>query len=1797
MPIKKYQQPPYFDDFDELKNYMRILFRPGVAVQARELTQMQTILQAQIDRHGRHTFKDGTPVIGGNAVLSDNVEYIKVESTFTFNSIDYVTDDYYQELIGTTITGEDTGVTAIVLDATPFISAAEPITLFVRYTSSGTDNNTKLFNPGEVLQSNSGIPRFAKVRAINETPLGKSTFVSVQEGSFFVSGNFVYSPAGTIIVDKYSNKGSGRIVYKVTESIITPANDITINDNALGAPNEAAPGAHRYQIKLELALQPFELANRDEDNIIQLLVVTEGRTQKTARTELSKLGDTLAQRTFEESGNYAVRPFQINIREHLKDDVLGGNYALGYFSAAQGGDATKIAVGLEKSVAYVSGYRIEIEDTKYVEVNKARDTEFFNAATISASYGNFVVITNVTSIPDVDTFNLVVIQDAGSQQIGTARIRAIDFISGTPGTPTAVYYAYLFDVVIDAGKSFTAADRLVQTRSPQAQFVADVVVPTINNTAENSMVFPLPFTPVDTLRGGGGEIDTLYFVKKSFNSRTVTGGIVTLTADAQSVFPSVSNTDWIATRHDTGAIIDLTGHIVLGGTPAGTTATIDFAAAGVPDSTVVSIIAPLRKNLVEKTKTLLVDQQVVIASPSTIAGVPESLKKADVYRIKAIYMSGGFGVAPTTSNLNVTDRYSFSDGQRDNYYDISTITLKQGALPPTGQLLVVFDYFQHGIGDYFSVDSYTNVNYEEIPTFASRNGIIKLHDAIDFRPRVADIGGTFVGTGASTSDSLKSGSLITADITFYLPRIDKIVVDKAGSFYALEGISSRNPKPPENPKEGMVLYELTVPAYTFQPKDVIPKQIDNKRYTMRDIGSLENRINKLEYYTSLSLLEKQTADTQIFDGNGVARFKNGFIVDGFYGHNLGDVSHPDYRVSIDKSRGELRPHFYEDNVRLIYDAANSSGLTKSGNFLTLNYTEVTTIEQPYASYSEFVNPYDVFDWTGQLELSPSQDEWKETEVRPDVIIDNEGIFDSLQGIIDETEVVGTVWNEWQTNWVGESVISRENVLAGTRRTSVEFSGGGNRVITENRRIDTFNERSTFAITTEQSRTGIRTSVVPDTITTEIGERVVEVNIVPFIRSRRVYFRGTQLKPLTQMYLFFDNTNITEFARQESFLDFTDNIGEIRIYRPAFGQTQAELLAELSGQGLFTSTDLVTDENGNIEGSFIIPNFPNNRFRTGSRAVKLTDSPTNTTADTTTSAEVLYTASGIVETKENVVLSTRVPRLERTTLDDSRTVLSRETRTTGTSTSTTVEGRFVRFVDPLAQTFIIEEPGGAFITSIDLYVQQKADVPIFIQIRTVENGIPTGVVVPLAEATVNAADINVSQDASVATRFTFPAPIYLLSGVEYAFVVQTKSPIPKVFVSRLGEFDITNPDFRITKQPYNGVFFRSQNASTWTPDQDSDIKFRMNRASFSTQTGTARLVNAPLDSRRLTLDPLTTTSGSSIIRVFHRNHGLFSGFSTVTISGVEANVGSNLNGIPVSEINATHTVLNVEQDFYEIDVTSNATSTGRAGGNAVRATENKTLDAFHPIVSAIEPQTTTISWATRLTTGQSPASQNTQAPHLVDAQFFQTPINETTTNLRPYTIVSPNDEGVLSISGAKAFALEGYFDNGGFDNLSPVIDLERASVITIANRIDNPTDTPQDGFNTVANFVPETTAVGSSALSKYITRRIDLNDPAEALNIYLFANRPPNTFIDVYYKLLESGSDADFEQLDWVLVSPDVGEIPINANSEAFNEIEYTLLEEDIGNIEYSAFAIKIVLRSSNTSSVPRLRDFRAVAVV
>ena len=127
---------PYYDDFDKNDNFQKVLFRPGFAVQARELTTLQSILQDQISSQGRFIFKEGSQVIPGQASFSRS--YFSLQLASTFGGEDIILNQFFNETSPVTITGSTSGVKAQVIGFKEGTSTTQPI-LYYQYTAAGTD--------------------------------------------------------------------------------------------------------------------------------------------------------------------------------------------------------------------------------------------------------------------------------------------------------------------------------------------------------------------------------------------------------------------------------------------------------------------------------------------------------------------------------------------------------------------------------------------------------------------------------------------------------------------------------------------------------------------------------------------------------------------------------------------------------------------------------------------------------------------------------------------------------------------------------------------------------------------------------------------------------------------------------------------------------------------------------------------------------------------------------------------------------------------------------------------------------------------------------------------------------------------------------------------------------------------------------------------------------------------------------------------------------------------------------------------------------------------------------------------------------------------------------------------------------------------------------------------------------------------------------------------------------------------------------------------------------------------------
>ena len=970
------------------------------------------------------------------------------------------------------------------------------------------------------------------------------------------------------------------------------------------------------------------------------------------------------------------------------------------------------------------------------------------------------------------------------------------------------------------------------------------------------------------------------------------------------------------------------------------------------------------------TAELLIGESVIGQSSGATAVVLEKLTSAQVsyaYKSDVQFKEGETvvfqesNVTGTISSLesdsfDISTEFKFVTGQEGTFYDYGRLIRKQTADEPRRKLKIYFasaSYESTDSGDITTVESYKNFDYaREIKTV---NGF-STSDIIDIRPRVSNYtvvadarsplefyGRTFNSSGNSASNILASDESILTSFSYYLGRIDRIFLSKDGKFQVVYGEPADLPQRPNPIDESLEIAEIALAPYLYNVKQASLKYLEHKRFRMKDIKNLENRIKNLEYYTSLSLLETNTANLFIPDGDGLNRFKSGFFVDNFSAFLPQEERLP-IKNSIDRVNKELRPRHYTNAVDLIFGPVvngdstqdlnfitiEGSNIRKENDVITLDYGEVEYIKQTFATRTESVTPFLISFWQGTLELTPATDTWIDTVRLEAKIIDVEddyaatiNEFQRTQNLDPQTGFAPIVWNAWETNWTGfefnDTTTTSTTTTRGARRGVGGWingaSGRARWVETETTTTQEDTLRETIQ-TGVETRTGLRTIVTEQFDRESVGDRTVSRDLVPFMRSRNVEFVSKRMKPLTRMYAFFDGINVTKYCVPKlleiGMTSGTFQVGERVIGRLAntglgptdrgtipritfrvaqsnhregpynaptavfrespysgnplgsvysststvlnvdtfslsneaqgeyvgYVETGMILKGVTSGaEATITNVRLVSDISATLIGSFFIPN-PNNtnhpRFEAGTRTFTLTNDEQNDVNLATTVAEESYTASGTLETVQENIISVRNARIEQRQEFQERNV----NRSLGTEVvSSSVVGQTSRDVtvgwyDPLAQSFLVEEETGVFVTKCDVFFQTKddMDIPVVFQLRSMENGFPTQKILPFTEIVLDPDQVLTSADGSVATTIEFKAPVYLEGGKEYAIALASNSTKYSVYISRIGENDILSDTF-ISNQPYLGSLFKSQNASTWEPSQWEDLKFTLYRADF------------------------------------------------------------------------------------------------------------------------------------------------------------------------------------------------------------------------------------------------------------------------------------------------------------------------------------------------------------------------------
>ena len=1160
------------------------------------------------------------------------------------------------------------------------------------------------------------------------------------------------------------------------------------------------------------------------------------------------------------------------------------------------------------------------------------------------------------------------------------------------------------------------------------------------------------------------------------------------------------------------------------------------------------------------------------------------------------------------------------------------------------------------------------MEYDDIPTYSATkidpddpkpSGIFNLRDCLDFRPTAENITGSsdtltavdtitatassfdftnrqFDGTGAVAIDTPKINNALTCDFEHYLPRKSVLYIGTDGEFKIVDGVPAEDPQFPADLDNAMKLASIDVPAYTFTTDDVTIKREQTQRFTMKDIGKLQNRIENLEYYTSLNLLERDAESLQISDVNGLNRFKSGFVVDNFAGHRVGDTLHPDYKIAIDMENRELRPKCVMKAAKLVEkvttDAARTTaGYQKTGDLLTLPYTEKDFITQPYATRPENIQSALIYEYVGKITLTPSGDEWFETEVAPALIVNVDGNFDAVTAA--NQNQLGTVWNAWETQWSG--VVSR------VRDTTRGPGGIFQRTITNTR--------------SDQVRTGTRTRIVEQVENQTISNRVIAQAAIPFVRPRTITGVGECFRPNTRLYAFFDGTDVSSFITPSSTSYTTDT-------------------SATEGGAL------VSDIQGKVEFTFRIPEYrfagqasiP--KFKTGDVDFRLTSSETNVKFPApSTVGQVNYVAKGIVNTTQQTIEATRNATVVQETVTQTQSVTNSSTQMTR--------------IDPLAQTFLMSETGGCFVSSVDLFFSEKdTNLPVWVELREVINGYPGPTLIPFGRKVLNPNDVNVdATTGNTATKFTFDSPVYLKEGIEYCLVAMTNSLNYKVWISGLGESDVSGSNRIISTQPHLGSLFKSQNNTTWSAVQSEDLKFTMRKCNFTSGSGIVTLQNDNIgDSvtaedgsttvygQRLKSNPIVLTNGSTVVRVNHADHGMYSTSNNVTITGVSSGISTTLNGaitasgtsvtltsntnfpssgtvhikidneimsgtisgstissitrgqgsttaaahsnlatielyminsVPLTEINKTHTAIaNIGIDSYTVSSTtsasiSGASTTAQVGGISVYATENYRYETVKTIIGTMEVPGTTMTATIKTTNATSPDGSETSFGQSTSNTTI--PLNEnfdmTTSSMVASTINETNE-----ISGNKSLEMPITFTSQN-SNISPVIDLDRRSFIAIGNRINN-VDSSSDVFPTT-DYVASTEPDGDQNSAIYLTKAVTLEQAASAIRVVFSAHKQNTSEIKVMFKTLRTSDSSDFDDLGFEFFntdgSPD-STVPNSLVKDDFQEYVYTAGVNDDGVglplDEFIQFQIKIIMQGTDATKPVRIKDLRAIAL-
>jgi hypothetical protein len=1107
---------PYYDDFSEEKQFNRILFKPAKAVQARELTQLQTILQKQVERFGSNIYKEGTIISGINLTARDDLFYVKIsdQSGFTNPGLydqvkgdDGITTSYI-------ITGQTSGLVAEIIKGKTGFQTQDPDlkTFFVKYLNTAQDGDTdvKQFQAGEslVITDKFNVQQITLTAATVANNVGRSFGVSCEEGVIFQKGHFIFVDNQFIIVSKYTNTpGTVSVGFAIQENLISSNNDTSLLDNASGFNNENAPGADRLQ--LVPTLVSYNTATEPTEFFALIRYVDGNPVRIRDRTEFNSINSELARRTYDESGNYVTRGLNVTLE--------------------QSGSNAFVVVSPGK--AYVYGNEVINVSAKRLLINPNTLTQSKANQYTGVSYGQYYTYNHTTG-QVLDAFAI----DGTRYNIrnGSTVIGSCSIANVTPGK------IYVYAISRISGQENTVPTKIGNTVLTNTG--------TIYEVNSSGKVF-------DGGKSGMNSISAVTMVQRKRLAITSTSATLVL-APTSTEQPLTTN---IFAVNATNNVITATASVT------GTSVTVTLATGNAVFLYYDAIVSGIQHDSLED---LDVYVKSVYANGFATLGLPNAIQLLEVV--------DQFG-----TGTDITSKFRLVNNQKDHFYDISNITLKAGETLSNSNLRIRVKVLRRtsvvGSG-YLTINSYSNISADSkqlIKSFTGKNGIeFNLLNTYDFRPYASPVVAYTIGTaGAPTayivSTTVVAGiqpstdSSISATQSYYMSRIDSVVLDEFGVISLYKGGEAENPSRPAI--SGLyALNNVYIPGNQLKisgNNSIKLQDVSNKTYTMRDIGNIEKKIDRLVDLVSISLLETDTKDIFIPDASGLNRFKNGILVDSFKDLAGGEIADPEFKAAIDKTRTVATPSVTQFPIDLKIGSSSGANTFQDVATLADSGTRVTLINQPYAtSFRNCVSNF--YSYQGRTSILPP--------------------FDAGYNVIKNPAVEFEI--DFATPLL-DLVNNIQELIPLVRESSSAVERG--------------------LTTTTTTRTSRLTSTVSDQFSTAVGNFVTDINMKPYIQSREVKILVTGLRPNARHYFYF----------QQSPVDAHVYPGSINL--TTVGTSTEYNVANVQIAGL-KSAAVRTNAEGTLTAVFMIPK---DTFFVGENTLEIVDVDTYSSID---SAKTSYT---------------------------------------------------------------------------------------------------------------------------------------------------------------------------------------------------------------------------------------------------------------------------------------------------------------------------------------------------------------------------------------------------------------------------------------------------------------------------------------------------------------------------------------------------------------------------------------------